>query len=332
MKDIQYQLISRFLEGEASAEEQQTLSEWRAAAAENEKRFQEISFLWKNAKQTKSFEKPISVDVDAALKKVKQQLDPTTKGINSRRRILRFAAAAASIVFAIGLLWFVNSNNGIEMLEVTTLANEKIEVLLPDSSIVWLNENSALSYPKKFVGNHREVLMHGEAIFEVTHNPTKPFIVEADQLRVQVLGTRFNVISNQENQNNFVHVIRGKVQVQKKVVAAQQVILEKGMTAMYDQKTKRLQLTNEFSANQLFWQNKTLTFKEANLEKVFSDLESAYKIKININNTDLLTCPFSGTFRAQTIDEVFELLQFIYQFEITKSTENYYQINKGLCN
>jgi transmembrane sensor len=76
-------------------------------------------------------------------------------------------------------------------LETNRGANHK--VVLSDGSVVWLNASSSIRFPSKFEGAERRVQVSGEAFFEVEHNPQIPFIVEKDNVTIQVLGTTFNV-------------------------------------------------------------------------------------------------------------------------------------------
>ncbi|MFK8007591.1 MAG: FecR family protein [Saprospiraceae bacterium] len=331
MEGLEYQLIIKFLEGELNAEEKSKFKDWQNATPRNEKRFQEVKFLWEKSNLTKPFQKEISIDVDAALANVHRQLPQTqpAKVVNLRRRFIQISAAAAVILFA-GLFWMLNSS--VEMIEIKTLANEQKKVILPDESIVWLNENSQLTYPKNFEENKRAVAMNGDLVFEVTPNKQKPFIVKSEELAVQVLGTKFNVISpNNKNTNSFVHVLHGKVSVQRDDFSGNKVILEKGMSAVLDKKDA-LSLTNEFSANRLFWMNKTLVFDQTRLEDVVADLENIFKTKLEVENLNVLNCEFTGTFDDSiTIEKLLEIMTAIFGIEIEKINSTHFKIKKGTC-
>ena len=99
-----------------------------------------------------------------------------------------------------------------ELLHIATTNNETKQITLPDESIVWLNENTSLSYPKKFKRSERTVQLSGDAVFEVVSNPEQPFMVQSEALAVKVLGTKFNVKVRKEITPS-VHVLHGKVEV-----------------------------------------------------------------------------------------------------------------------
>ena len=91
---------------------------------------------------------------------------------------------------------------------LTTPKGGKYEVLLSDGSRVWLNAASSLHYPALFSGGGRRVELTGEGYFEVKHDPSKPFIVNANGTEVQVLGTHFNINAYSDEPLNRVDLIR----------------------------------------------------------------------------------------------------------------------------
>lgn len=328
------QLIIQFLEGKLSSEAAAALTQWRNAQPENENHFQEVKFLWKKSSLTKSFAPPISIDVKAALENVHQQLPQHAppKIISLRRRFTQISTAAAVILLA-GMFWWGNAGS-VDFIEVSTMAGERKEVRLPDETMVWLNENSTLIYPENFGKKERNIKMNGNLVFEVTPDKRRPFIVKSDDLAVQVLGTKFNVISNNnENTNSLVHVLHGKVKVQRDDLSGNQVILEKGMSAMLNQKDSLFQ-TNAFSANRLFWLNKKLVFDNMSLDKVVEDLEYIFEAKLDIENPKILPCSFTAKFgETITIPEILEMMTVVFGVEIEEIKSNHYKIKKGnLCN
>ena len=107
----------------------------------------------------------------------------------------KFARVAAVIVplflFAGGMFYYLSPHN--EMIEISVAYGEQKRLILPDSSEVWLNAGSSILYPETFAKDKRLVMLDGEAYFSVKKDTASPFIVEASQLSVKVLGTRFNV-------------------------------------------------------------------------------------------------------------------------------------------
>ena len=72
-------------------------------------------------------------------------------------------------------------------------SGKRERITLPDGSEVWLNSGTLLLYPSAFIGQSREIYLVGEGYFKVRKRPEQPFIVRTKAMRVQVLGTEFNL-------------------------------------------------------------------------------------------------------------------------------------------
>ena len=93
-----------------------------------------------------------------------------------------------------------------------TSENQKnLQVTLPDGSNIYLNRNTILSYQKNFGRDDRNVTLSGEAFFDIAPDTEKPFIVDAGKASVKVVGTSFNVITNNHDSAVEVFVKTGKV-------------------------------------------------------------------------------------------------------------------------
>lgn len=129
------------------------------------------------------------------------------------RRIPRWRIpAAAALVCLLGAAYFLQRNAAepVVWLQVATAAGEQQRLVLPDSSVVYLNGNSTLSYPQAFNNAQRMVYLAGEAFFDVSRNPQQPFFVVGKDFTTKVLGTAFNVDTDLAP---GIAVAEGKVQV-----------------------------------------------------------------------------------------------------------------------
>ena len=109
-------------------------------------------------------------------------------------------------------LEYTESINKVETHLLSTPRGKTFEVVLVDGSKIWLNADSRLEYPSRFVGDKRVVKLYGEAYFQVAKNENQPFIVETDGLQTMVLGTEFNVRSYKDSPSH-VTLIEGSVKV-----------------------------------------------------------------------------------------------------------------------
>lgn len=104
--------------------------------------------------------------------------------------------------------------DGTSMNTLSTSKGEQYQVILPDSTKVWLNAASSINYPTSFVGlTHRTVILTGEAYFEVAKDKKRPFIVKTSRQKIQVLGTHFNVNSYKEETATTTTLLEGRVSV-----------------------------------------------------------------------------------------------------------------------
>lgn len=109
-------------------------------------------------------------------------------------------------------LEYTESIEKVETHLLSTPRGKTFEVVLEDGSKIWLNADSRLEYPSRFVGDKRVVKLYGEAYFQVAKNENQPFIVETDGLQTMVLGTEFNVRSYKDSPSH-VTLIEGSVKV-----------------------------------------------------------------------------------------------------------------------
>ena len=103
------------------------------------------------------------------------------------------------------------SEKKMEMNQIIIPYGQRSDITLSDGTHIWLNSGSQLSYPTEFLGKTREVLLSGEAFFDVKHNPEKPFYVITRELKIRVLGTSFNVSAYDEDVTAQAILITGKV-------------------------------------------------------------------------------------------------------------------------
>ncbi len=332
MSEDIYTLIARSFEGQLETKEQLELDQWRKSSAKNEAAFQSALFIWNNSAQTKKLELEPEIDVHAALEKVKPQIATKAKVRRLLPRTYRFVAAA-SVLVLMGLFWFLLNPSHSEMLLVSTQANEQKVVTLPEGTKVWLNELSEFSYPKQFNSEGRQVQLKGNAVFEVTRDQVRPFVVETADLQVKVLGTKFNVIADPSgNLPPTVHVVEGKVAVKNNDNDNQKVILTKEMTAVINKHSKKLTTVTNFSTNSLFWYSQELVFNQTSLERTLVDLESAFNIDLLLSDKEMANCLFSGTFKNKKIEEILASLELIYDFDLQQNNTNSYTLKNGTCN
>jgi ferric-dicitrate binding protein FerR (iron transport regulator) len=113
--------------------------------------------------------------------------------------VMGWAVAVIILCISIGTIVFLRDNYWDNRTGLLTLHNEKGAVTLvktlEDGSIVYLADNTRLQYPEHFAREKREVILNGNALFDVTENKKRPFMIETELIRIEVIGTAFNIQS-----------------------------------------------------------------------------------------------------------------------------------------
>jgi len=239
---------------------------------------------WKEMRDTGS---DAMIDTDRAWQKVNSMINEHKQSeeiIPGEKRFLRssFArvAAAALLVMALGVTGIYLRNNG-AFSGITTFTTaedqKKMDLLLPDGSRVFLNRNSRLSYRSGFGNKTRDVELTGEAYFEITPDASKPFIIDAGNASVKVVGTTFNVITSNSDSKVEVFVTSGKVLLSDNS-GSESILLDPGYVGTLDAGTPKK--TENENPNYLSWKTGLLKYNGQKLDIVFSDLKRAYNMDI----------------------------------------------------
>jgi ferric-dicitrate binding protein FerR (iron transport regulator) len=305
MKEVTWVLISKYLAGECTPGEKEQVAAWLQASEANRKYVEQVKLLWESAGEQKVLIEP---DLQLAWRKV----DRATSNKVSRPLFKHSLQLAASflLIGALGLLLYFYLNHP-KQLVATTGQHERKEIMLPDGSRIWLNENSRVAYPEKFSGDIREVRLIGEAFFEVARKQEQPFQVHTGKSVTSVLGTSFNIREN-GGQSIDIHVVSGIVAFYNKEAAAKNIRLQAGETGKLDALSLQPVKGVTRDANFLSWHTLTLHFKNSALQEAIPQLEKFYKKRILLENTALHTCLLTSSFEKRPLVEVLQTLQTIY--------------------
>jgi len=197
-----------------------------------------------------------------------------------RFRRIFYAAAAAAILLAVlvpAAHYYLKPKTeqamAVQYVEAVTPRGEIKTVILPDDSKVTLNAESRLIYPESFADDERAVELYGEALFEVTHNPDQPFTIKTENMKINVLGTVFNVKEYADDVLSTVTVASGKVEVD---LAGGKALLEKNQQVKLDKNTGDFEKWTIDADKYLSWTDGTLYFHRTPLREVVNMLNRYY--------------------------------------------------------
>ena len=187
------------------------------------------------------------------------------------------------------------------------------KIVLADGSQVWINSQSVLEFPARFVGKERRVKLTGEAYFDVSKDVEKPFVVEVGNKEVQVLGTSFNV--NDYDGKFMTTLVTGKVQVS---VNDKNYILTPSMQVRIEGNDILVGKVDvrEFTA----WKDGLFVFKKQKLREVMDILSRWYDVDVFYQNLELQNLHFTGTIQRHS--EISGVLKFLEKTDIVKFTLN----------
>lgn len=206
----------------------------------------------------------------------------------------------------------------VNYIERTLNEGERATYKLPDGTVVKMNSRSYIKFPEAFKGQSREIVLRGEAYFDVTHNQERPFLIHTGQLTTKVLGTSFNIKYTKETASLEVAVETGLVSVaDNRIKEGENSILlkpeEKGIFNAGEMPVKL-----SFDYDSIFgWKDGLLILQESNLPEIFEKLEKWYGLEF-IYPDNIKDVKYSGgKFNNMPLTDVLDGLSFSLKFNYT---------------
>lgn len=332
---MDYNLLSRIITGQANIAEKEEFYRRISNSKEEEELFYEMKSLWLRSTLLK---KNINVDTEFNIlwSKIKQPAKFSNFSIVNR--VFRYVAIVLSLLSIGGLIGYsiskFSNENSVYVSsakvhpsitqEISTIFGTRSKFQLPDGTTVHLNSGSKLVFPVEFNGNSRKVELTGEAFFDVTPNPDKPFIVKTTDIYVKVLGTSFNLKAYPESNKISTTLVHGKVVLETESAGVMKQLAELNPSdrAVYQNNNKTIQISTEEDLDKFIaWKDGKLVFFNDPIDEVADKLGIWYNVTVKIGNSDLKRYRFTATFTDEPIEQVLDLL--------SKSSPIKYQIKKA---
>lgn len=205
------------------------------------------------------------------------------------------------------------------------------KLTLADNTVVWLNAGSRLVYPTTFSGKTREVLLFGEAYFEVAKNAAKPFIVKTSDIQIKVLGTQFNVSAYAEDKVIQTVLQEGSVEQSKNDanIFSERIVMKPNQMASFSKTTSETALSSVDASYYILWTKGLLSFDEVDFDRILKKVERFYNISVDFSEPTFRAIRISGKLDLKgTREEVLEYLEKVSSTKIKKLNENQYLVNK----
>jgi ferric-dicitrate binding protein FerR (iron transport regulator) len=209
---------------------------------------------------------------------------------------------------------------------LTVPHGKRFELKLSDGTQVNLNAGTSLKYPIKFLeGQHRKVFLNGEAFFDVSKDTLHPFVVNADDLDVRVLGTRFNVSSYPEDDRTDVVLIEGSVGMNKIMEDFDKdtsTVLEPGFKGTFQKNSGKIEKKPVTTGIYTAWMSGELVFRNMTFQNILKKMERHYNVSISNTNADLGNEVFNASYGKVTLEKVLKDLKLTHGIN--------YSINQNL--
>jgi len=308
---IQNEILKKYLEGNASDIEKEKVMLWIEASPEHAKEFMKLRRLY----DIELFLKPKYTSTTIQEKNSNSGFIKKKKSTFKLVKIATRVAAFIALVLVSTYVLNIYNPFNIRTSSIQTLivpAGQRAKLVLCDSTVIWINANSKLTYSSNFNSKTRDVTLIGEGYFDVKHNSKKPFIVHTKNYDIKDLGTEFNVIAY-DNSDYF------------------ETSLLKGSISLYNQKKQLITLipnervfTKEGKIYQdiisdkchFMWREGIIAINDKSVSELLSELELIFDTKVINYNNQLNDIRYTGKFRtADGIEHVLKVLQLNCKFK-----------------
>jgi ferric-dicitrate binding protein FerR (iron transport regulator) len=314
MNSDKIEAIKKFFSKSSSEDDLRNLFLWFNSAKGHDEINHALDEEWKSAGDGQT----IPIDSAKILTNIKNGIK-SRKSYSLKANINRVLPYAAVFLAIIGLasLFFYNQNSinrsDLKNLTYSTVIVEngqRSKIILPDSSIVWLNSGTTISYNNDFAVANRNIRLIGQAFFEVVKNEKVPLFVHCDDLVVKVLGTKFDVDAYPENQKISVVLESGSVQLLYDGDKDFNYQLNPGQIAEFDAGSTKVMKRTADIEKLTSWRNGALVFKNDPMGLVIKKLERWYNIQFEVVDPAVYNSIFTGTIRNESYEQILKLIEY----------------------
>ena len=320
MKEIDNDILERFLDGKGEEGDKEKILNWFSDIRAESRLRSYYKEYWDKLSQGTDF---AGYNESATLDRIYHQikLDESVTLSDKKKSyhsVISIFSKIAAVLF-IPLLAYVliDRNNSsyrsknISWVEVHSPPGTRSAFYLPDGTSGWLNSGSNLKFPAKFSGKTREVILSGEAFFDVYHDPQRPFNVSGKNFRVEAHGTSFDVLAYPREQNVRVTLLNGVV----KVLSGQNGSMRYLTTLSPDQMCTFNSNASEYNVVPVdaktiaAWTQGKLIFRNVPFTEVVRRINRWYNVNLVIKDDILKSYKYKATFEDEDINEVLKLLR-----------------------
>lgn len=309
---MEKETLYKFFEGATSQEEEELIRAWMEASLENKRAF---------FKERKLFDAMLLLGDE---RKQKERVGKFSIRLSSlKTELLKIAAVMALTLGGAFLHQQFRTNNELTAMQTISVpAGQRVNITLPDGTNVWLNAHTTIQYPVSFNTDKRQVILDGEAYFDVAKNKKVPFVVHTDKCDVEVLGTKFNVDAYSDKDGFEATLMEGSVKVASVADPIQTLTLAPDSKVIFQKGKLTVVPVDDY--NPYRWKEGLICFKNESFAAIMKDFEKYYGINIHVKNKNTLDSFYTGKFRqTDGIDYALRVLQKDIRFTYMRDDENH---------
>ena len=257
-----------------------------------------------------------SHEVEESYKKLRQRI----KKAEAPSKRLPFLKYAAVLVLLIGIslimFWLggnhqSNKKQSVHYSTVVAEYGQIAHVILPDSSIVWLNSGTKLIYSNDFAVNSRHLKLEGQAFFEISKNKNLPLKVSTESgITVKVLGTKFDVRAYSGDEEVSVVLEEGSVELESFSSQGTNQKLVPGEMVTYNVSENKMDIVSIETGDYTSWKEGALVFIDEPMQQVIRKIERRYNVEVEVINPAVYQSIFNANFKNESLEEILDFIQF----------------------
>lgn len=293
------------------------------ADTEKQKLYKQAKYGWALISTSKTMSK---IQQEESYSKLRNKLPIPKRSINIYS-VLKYAAILLIFIASSFFMHYMgkNSQTQNQTLQHTQIVAEYgqiSKVILPDSTVVWLNSGSTLRYNHKFSIDNRNLELEGQAYLQVKKNKEIPVIVACNKLNIKVLGTKFDVSAYPDDKKISVVLEQGSVQLLHTQNKQFSYRMKPGEKAVYDLASQNVNITETKPSEYAEWKEGILIFNDTQMTEVLKTLERKYDIEIQVQNPAVYKSVFNARFKNESLEKIVELMEFSCRIDAEIIQEN----------
>ena len=274
----------------------------------------DMKYNWENYNNLKQeFPKP---DMNSVWIKVSDSIDSgeNKKKVFIKKSFYRYAAIIIFGIFISTIVYYttIKDTGNISYIEYQASNTERLEVKLPDGSIIWLQPKSQLKYQNDFSSSNRSVYFTGKGYFDIVKNPQSSFVVHTENADIRVYGTKFYIKESANKELIETGLISGKIELfaknTKKILTPNEIVV-------FSNLKNEIIETRDLNSNNYMWKNGNIVFKNKTIKIVLNELSDLYNIRIEADPKLDLSKKITLTLRNESVNEIMDIFEFLFSYD-----------------